>query len=281
MFEIKKLENGFEYIEIKNSAASAKIALQGAHIFSFKRSDEELLWLSRESAFENGTAIRGGIPICWPRFGNLDTSLPQHGFARIFIFELVSVHEESEILTTVHIKLKSSKESRKIWDYTFELDIFFYISETLKIEMKTTNSDTKEFFITEAFHTYFNISKIADVQIFGLENRHYIDTLIDKEVVQRGSIKIDKEVDRIYKESSSEIVLEDSEKKVRIEAFNSNSVIVWNPWIEKCAKMSGMQKEGYKKFVCIESANALDDFKIVKPNKSVSISVEYSTLIKP
>ncbi len=281
MFEMKKLENGFEYIEIKNSAASAKIALQGAHIFSFKRSDEELLWLSRESAFENGTAIRGGIPICWPRFGNLDTSLPQHGFARIFIFELVSVHEESKILTTVHIKLKSSKESRKIWDYTFELDIFFYISETLKIEMKTTNSDTKEFFITEAFHTYFNISKIADVQIFGLENRHYIDTLIDKEVVQRGSIKIDKEVDRIYKESSSEIVLEDSEKKVRIEAFNSNSVIVWNPWIEKCAKMSGMQKEGYKKFVCIESANALDDFKIVKPNKSVSISVEYSTLIKP
>ena len=281
MFEMKKLENGFEYIEIKNSAASAKIALQGAHIFSFKRSDEELLWLSRESAFENGTAIRGGIPICWPRFGNLDTSLPQHGFARIFIFELVSVHEESKILTTVHIKLKSSKESRKIWDYTFELDIFFYISETLKIEMKTTNSDTKEFFITEAFHTYFNISKIADVQIFGLENRHYIDTLIDKEVVQRGSIKIDKEVDRIYKESSSEIVLEDSEKKVRIETFNSNSVIVWNPWIEKCAKMSGMQKEGYKKFVCIESANALDDFKIVKPNKSVSISVEYSTLIKP
>ncbi len=281
MFEIKKLENGFEYIEIKNSAASAKIALQGAHIFSFKHNDEELLWLSRESAFENGTAIRGGIPICWPRFGNLDTSLPQHGFARIFIFELVSVHEESKILTTVHIKLKSSKESRKIWDYTFELDIFFYISETLKIEMKTTNSDTKEFFITEAFHTYFNISKIADVQIFGLENRHYIDTLIDKEVVQRGSIKIDKEVDRIYKESSSEIVLEDSEKKVRIETFNSNSVIVWNPWIEKCAKMSGMQKEGYKKFVCIESANALDDFKIVKPNKSVSISVEYSTLIKP
>ena len=281
MFEMKKLENGFEYIEIKNRAASAKIALQGAHIFSFKRSDEELLWLSSESAFENGTAIRGGIPICWPRFGNLDTSLPQHGFARIFLFELVSVHEESKILTTVHIKLKSSKESRKIWDYTFELDIFFYISETLKIEMKTTNSDTKEFFITEAFHTYFNISKIADVQIFGLENRHYIDTLIDKEVVQRGSIKIDKEVDRIYKESSSEIVLEDSEKKVRIEAFNSNSVIVWNPWIEKCAKMSGMQKEGYKKFVCIESANALDDFKIVKPNKSVSISVEYSTLIKP
>ncbi|WP_297484108.1 D-hexose-6-phosphate mutarotase [Sulfurimonas sp.] len=281
MFEMKKLENGFEYIEIKNSAASAKIALQGAHIFSFKRSDEELLWLSSESAFDNGSAIRGGIPICWPRFGNLDTSLPQHGFARIFLFELVSVSEESNMLTTVHMKLKSSKESRKIWDYAFELDILFYISETLKIEMKTTNSDEKEFLLTEAFHTYFKVSKITDVQIFGLENRHYIDTLIDKEVVQEGSIKIDKEVDRIYKESSSLIVLEDSDKKIHIEACNSNSVIVWNPWIEKCAKMNGMQKEGYKKFVCIESANALDDFKIVKPNKSVSISVEYSMLIKP
>jgi len=280
MFAMKKLENGFEYIAIKNDAASAKIALQGAHIFSFKRNGEELLWLSSKSAFENGTAIRGGIPICWPRFGNLDISLPQHGFARIFLFELVSVSEESKILTIVQMKLKSSKESREIWDYIFELDIFFYISETLKIEMKTTNRDTKEFLLTEAFHTYFNVSKITDVQIFGLENKRYIDTLIDKEVVQqRGAIKIDKEVDRIYKESSSVIVLEDSDKKVRIEAYNSNSVIVWNPWIEKCAKMSGMQKEGYKKFVCIESANAMDDFKIVKPNESVSIFVEYSTLI--
>jgi len=275
MFEVKRLENGFEYVEVKNSAASAKIALQGAHIFSFKRSDEELLWLSPTSAFERGTAIRGGIPLCWPRFGNIDKSLPQHGFARTFLFELVKVVEKSDILTVVHMQLKSSQESRKIWNFDFVLDIFFHVTDTLKIEMKTSNKDVKEFLLTQAFHTYFPVSDIGDVVISGLDGKKYLDSLTGKEECQKGNIFIDREVDRIYKESAEHITLSDKEHEVNIEAKNSNSVIVWNPWIEKCAKMSGMKKDAYKEFVCIESANALDDFKVVQPNESVSFFVKY------
>jgi glucose-6-phosphate 1-epimerase len=276
MYALKELENGFEYLEIKNSAASAKIALQGAHIFSFKRSDaKELLWLSSVSAFEMGSAIRGGIPLCWPRFGNFDKSLPQHGFARTAAFELVSVQEESDKLTTVHLRLKSSDESKKVWDCEFVLDVIFHISESLEVEMITSNKDTKEFLITQAFHTYFQVSDIQNIKIVGLENKPYLDTLINKEEVQKGSIRIDKEVDRIYKESAEDIVLEDGERAVHIKAENSASVIVWNPWIEKCSKMSGMEVDGYKKFVCIESANALDDFRMVAPNERISIGVKY------
>jgi len=278
MHAVKKLENGFEYLEIKNSVANAKIALQGAHIFSFKRSDkQELLWLSGRSEFQLGSAIRGGIPLCWPRFGNLDTSLPQHGFARTFLFDLIKV-EDFDKRTIVHMKLKSSDESKKIWDYAFELDIIFSISETLEVEMRTTNKDTKEFLITEAFHTYFAVSNIEDVKIFGLEGKSYLDSLSGKDEVQKGIITIDKEVDRIYKESSNEIRLEDANQEILIKRKNSASVIVWNPWIEKCSKMSGMEREGYKKFVCIESANALDDFKVIAPNAVYSFSSSSETL---
>jgi len=274
MHAVKELENGFEYLEIKNSVASAKIALQGAHIFSFKRSGkEDMLWLSSTSEFQIGSAIRGGIPLCWPRFGNLDTALPQHGFARTFLFDVIKV-EDSEKRTVVHMQLKSSEESKKIWDYDFELDIIFTVSETLEVEMKTTNKDTKEFLITEAFHTYFAVSNIEDVKIFELEDKSYLDSLTGKDEVQKGIITIDKEVDRIYKESSNEIRLEDTNQKIIIKSKNSASVIVWNPWIEKCSKMSGMDKEGYKKFVCIESANALDDFKVITPNAVYSFSIE-------
>ncbi len=41
------------------------------------------LWLSSESAFKEGVAIRGGIPICWPWFGPVAS--PSHGFARIYL----------------------------------------------------------------------------------------------------------------------------------------------------------------------------------------------------
>jgi len=229
MFEMKRLENRFEYIEIENDAASAKIALQGAHIFSFKRSNEELLWLSSESAFERGTAIRGGIPLCWPRFGNIDKSLPQHGFARTFLFELVKVVEKSDTLTVVHMQLKSSQQSRKIWNFDFVLDIFFHISDTLEIEMKTSNKGAKEFLLTQAFHTYFSVSDIGDVVISGLDGKEYLDSLTGKEECQKADIFIDRKVDRIYKESTEYITLSDKEHEVNIEAKNSNSVIVWNP----------------------------------------------------
>jgi len=27
--------------------------------------------------------------------------------------------------------------------------------------------------------------------------------------------------------------------------------VVWNPWIEKCKRMSGIKEDAYKEFVCI------------------------------
>jgi glucose-6-phosphate 1-epimerase len=278
MYEKKVNENGFEYIEIKNSVASAKIALQGAHIFSFKRSDsQELLWVSAASAFEYGKAIRGGIPLCWPRFGNLDKSMPQHGFARTALFELLHVDESDAALTIVTMLLKSSQESKKIWNYDFELKIVFSIAQNLQIEMISKNRDTREFRVTEALHTYFAVSDILKVEISGLQGCPYLDTLRDKEEVQEGALRIAQEVDRIYKQCRDKIILHDGEKSVKIVSENTASVIVWNPWHEKAAKMSAMEENGYKRFVCIESGNALDDFRRIGKDQSSSMCVKYFT----
>ncbi len=275
MYALKSFANGFEYIEIQNSAAHAKIALQGAHIFDYVRSGSALLWLSETSKFEEGRAIRGGIPICWPRFGNLDKSLPQHGFARIFLFELIKVEEVNERLTQVHLQLKSSEISKKIWNYDFTLDIVFDISETLSISMKTTNEDAKEFLLTQAFHTYFQVKNIENITIEGLKGVEFLDTLTDTKSVENRALKISAETDRVYLGVKRDICLREDDKEVLIHAENSHSAIVWNPWIEKCSKMSAMQPEAYKEFVCIESANAFDDFRTLKPNERYTLSVEY------
>ena len=276
MYAIKAFENGFEYIEVQNSAASAKIALQGAHIFEYEQKGEDpLLWLSKESLFEKGTAIRGGIPLCWPRFGNRDKALPQHGFARTALFELVNVLEENEELTKIHLQLKSSAQTKTIWNYEFVLDIVFTITDTLAISMITHNRDTKSFLITQAFHTYFLVSDIEDVTIFGLEGITFSDTLINEQHTEYTPLQIKSEIDRVYEGEIGTIVLRDAKKEVEIESQNSASVIVWNPWIEKSSKMSAMDTEGYKEFVCIESANAFDDLRSVAPNESCEIKVLY------
>jgi len=274
MYSKKKFANGFEYIEVQNRKASAKIALQGAHIFEYKcEGKADLLWLSEESAFEYTQAIRGGVPICWPRFGSLDANMPSHGFSRTAIFELVEVKELSTSLTEVRLRLSDDAQTRKIWDFSFVLDVVFRVSDSLEIEMITTNKSKEAFVLTQALHSYFSVSAISDVKISGLEGKEFLDTLNDERREESSAVTIDAECDRVYFGVDKDIVLEDALKQVKLHAKGSASAVVWNPWIEKGSRMSGMKPEAYKEFVCIETANAFDDFKVLQPEESHKLSV--------
>jgi len=277
MHSCKQMENGFEYITVTNEAASAKIALQGAHLFEYSAKESaDYIWLSQESRFKEGEAIRGGIPLCWPRFGNRDASLPQHGFARTAKFSLLDVVEISPTLTQVRFGLKETQESLELWPFAFELEVVFEIGKQLSIAMHTKNCSQKQMMLTQALHTYFRVDDITKVKISGLEGIGFVDTLDNTIKKESEPIVIDKEIDRVYLGTKEKhIVLEDGSKKLSIDAKGSDSCIVWNPWIEKCAKMSAMQPEAYREFVCIESANAFDDARYLAPGEVHSLKVLY------
>ena len=278
MMEFKKLENGFEYIEIQNSVASAKIALQGAHIFEhvcFGKKD--ILWLSKIAKFEEKFPIRGGIPICWPWFGpnKENPSLPQHGFARISQFSLHEYKEIDENTTLIVLKLTSSQETQKIWPYSFELFVYITLSDTLHVKLKTLNTDSQPFTITQALHTYFSVKNITDTVILGLENEHYFDQLTASFTQQNGSVVFENAVDRIYKVSKNVIIKEDF-REIFLENSGSNSLVVWNPWHEKNEKISDMQNGTYTQMLCVETANALDDKITIKPQENYSLCMKIS-----
>lgn len=270
MITHKKLPNGFEYIEVKNRAAEAKIALQGAHLFHYARADEEpMLWLSEVSDFEAGKAIRGGVPLCWPWFGfHEDKTLPQHGFARVSMWEFVCSDEIDEETTALAFKLTHSEKISKMWNYKFELELYIRISDKLIIELKTTNLDDKPFKISQALHTYFSVSHISDATIKGLDKKPYLNALTYKDELQEGDITFNEEVDRVYQEVDGEIILKDKNREIHINNNGSSSVIVWNPWIEKTKRMSAMSEDAYEHMLCIESANAFDDARMLRPQES-------------
>ncbi len=265
----KRLANGFEYIEVKNEAAEAKVALQGAHLFHYARAGEEpILWLSEESDFELGKAIRGGVPVCWPWFGfNEDKSLPQHGFARISMWEFVGSDEVDAKTTVLTLRLTHDEKTLQIWHYKFLLELKITISDKLMLELKTTNLDDKSFKISQALHTYFSVSHILEVAIKGLDKKPYLDALTWKMEIQNGDITFEQEVDRVYQNVEGEIVLSDKNREVHIKNSGSSSVVVWNPWIEKTLRMSGMKPNAYENMLCIESANAFDDARVLKPQE--------------
>lgn len=270
MIKLRVLENGFKYLEIENELSNAKIALQGAHLFAYGvKSEEPIIWISDKSRFTLGSAIRGGIPICWPWFGahTEDTTLPKHGFARTSMFDYEIVKDE-KALSQIRFVLKDSQASLSLWPYKFELSVLISVSDTLQIELTTKNCDTKSFTLTQALHSYFSVSDIAEVSIVGLDNKIYFDSLLQRESQQDEPLFIDQEIDRIYKDSSNEIEIIDKQRSIQIKTQGSNSTVVWNPWISKSQSMSDMGANSYRTMLCVESANALDDFKTINRDEN-------------
>ncbi len=91
----------------------ASFALQGAHLLSWKPAgEEEVLWLSNNTPFKNGVAIRGGVPVCWPWFGPAaQQGLPAHGFARNLPWTLKSHHEDADGVALT-FELTQSEETK-------------------------------------------------------------------------------------------------------------------------------------------------------------------------
>ena len=277
MIEHKQYLNGFKYIEVNNAYASAKIALQGAHVFAYKAVDKPaLLWCSKKAYFEEGKAIRGGIPICFPWFGKHEdnSSLPQHGFARTSLWDVVK-EEEKDGTTLIRLQLSHSDESLKLWAYKFEVCLDVMVGESLEMSLHIKNIDSKPFKVSTALHTYLSISNIHDISIEGFEDAEYYDALSHTHQRQNSSLVIDKETDRVYETSVTPMILKDINYFTTIKSKGSNSLVVWNPWKEKSEAMSDMTDDGYKSMLCLETANAREDARTLKPYETHSISVRY------
>jgi glucose-6-phosphate 1-epimerase len=271
MITMKKFENGFEYLEIRNQFALAKVALQGAHLFHYERiGSDALLWVSKRAYFEEGKAIRGGIPVCWPWFGpnEEDSSLPQHGFARVSKWKVTEQQELKSGGTMVVLELE------RAWEYLYTLSLKIIVAESLQLSLTTTNLDTGAFEITSALHSYYTVSDISDMLLSGLDGCSYFDQLDSASSIQEGDVRIDAEVDRIYDTPIGTLTIEDKQREVRIVTEGSNSTVVWNPWIDKAASMKDMHEEAYREFVCVETANTRHDRRIVKPGMSHTLTME-------
>src|SRR6266851_1752231 len=85
---------GLAKVAISTREAAGEMYLHGAHVTSWQpRGTEEVLFVSSESRWEDGRAIRGGVPICFPWFGGKsdDPSAPAHGFVRAAAWQLESI----------------------------------------------------------------------------------------------------------------------------------------------------------------------------------------------
>lgn len=269
-------------VEIINAKASAKISLQGAHVLSWMPHEQaDVIWLSEDAKFEKGKSIRGGIPICWPWFGAhvSNNSFPAHGFARTVLWQVVDTKNISADETEITFRLsidQQDEDIQKMWPHDTYAEYRLNISSVLNLELITFNNSLESITIGQALHTYFNIEDINNTNIYGLENKTYLDKTDNfNSKVQKDSITINNEVDRVYLDTPEDVMIDNGKRKIIITKQGSKSTVVWNPWEEVANKMGDLGENGYQKMLCVESANAVNDTVTIKPSESYAMSAKY------
>lgn len=266
---------------LASGGSSAEIALQGAQVLGWTPAGHApALWLSPVERLGTGKPIRGGIPVCWPWFANHpdDPAKPTHGFVRTRQWSVTSAGMRDGA-ATLELRTATTLADAALWAHSAEAELEVALGERLTLSLTTRNTGPGAIRLTQALHTYFAVGDIAQVRVDGFDGLGYIDKLAaNARKSWSGPILFAGEVDRIYlgHSGAAEIVDAAAARTIRIEKSGSASTVVWNPWIEKCARLGDMGPEGYRRMVCIETANAGDDVVSLAPGAAHTITAVYS-----
>lgn len=262
---------------IRNDACVATIARKGAQVLSwYPQGHAEVLWLSPVRPPEQ--PMRGGVPICWPWFGPhpQDPSKPQHGFVRARRWTVAASSTTAQA-TELVLKTETTPADADLWPYQAEACLRIIAGATLRLELTTRNTGSDPFELTQALHSYFRVSDIAQVEICGFEGLAYLDKLdAYARKRQTGPIVIDSEVDRIYLGHTGPAVIRDAAlgRGIVVTKSGSASSVVWNPWEERARDFGDIPEKEYRHMVCVETANAGDDVVRIAPGQRHTLAAE-------
>ncbi len=280
--EITSEHGGLPVAIITNEFAGALVSIYGAHVLSYRpKGQEEVLWMSSQSTFEEGNPIRGGIPVCFPWFGPhvSDPQKPQHGFARLQMWKVDGTSELPGGETQLRLSLQQSPKSKALWPHSFLAEMIITVGSSLNVSFRCTNTGKEQFSYSGALHSYFTVSDIANIKIKGLKSSRYYDGISAAvlSTQKEESLIIQKEENRRYIDTTSDCIIEDSgmPRKIRVEKKGSRVTVVWNPGAEMAKKITDMPDDGYKTMICLEAANAYDDIVTIQPKENCTSCNQY------
>ena len=274
-------KGGLPLVRIRTPWSAAEIYLSGAHVTHFQRNGEPpLLFVSRQSHFAAGEAIRGGVPICFPWFGNRDGE-PSHGFARITEWQLVKTSAAPDGAVTLHFALPEIP-GRAAWK-NLRVEFVVTVSDKLTMELIAMNdSCEKTLEIENCLHTYFHVGDIGKVSLTGLQGAAFLDNAAggngERKIQDEAALRIAKETNRIYLDTTSDVEIHDEKLKrvIRVDKSGSNSTVVWNPWTTQKLP-DDFDPAEYSQMVCVESGNVKQNKILLAPGKSSTLKVVISS----
>jgi glucose-6-phosphate 1-epimerase len=247
---------------VTTPTATATVYLQGAHIAEWQPAGEEgVLFLSKKTAYKKGKALRGGVPVIFPWFGDRHDGQagPAHGFVRAADWEFVFAALVGDDL---HMTLSfgANDATRALGFDHFKVAYEIAIGQTLTMKLTVANEADKPLVYEEALHTYYVVSDVRAVSTTGLVSTPFLDKRDGgREKMQvEDPLVLTWTTDRVYMNTTAVCEINDAAKNRRIKIAKSGSgtTIVWNPWSELTPGLADMEPEGWVGMLCVESGNA-------------------------
>ena len=277
---------------IRAAGSELLVAQQGAQILSYQQGEQPpLIWLSPDAAYQRGQSVRGGVPVCWPWFGDLRRNphavqahyhleqAPAHGLVRALDWELLGIDEEDEAVT-LRFAYDTRTQPLEGWPRDVGLTFVVRLADDLGMSLETHNRGTEPLTLSQALHSYFAVSDVRHVSVEGLQGCRYIDTLQDwQELRQQEALLFDAETDRIYFDTAARLSIVDPGwgRRIHLDARGSRSAVLWNPWVDKAKRLSQFPDEAWQNMLCIETANVLEDIVQLKADERHRLELRLSS----
>lgn len=246
--------NGTDCIRLHAHGAIVLVALHGAHVLSWIPADgRERLFLSERAKYAEGAAIRGGVPVIFPQFGERGAGA-RHGFARTLAWRFTGVDDTHAVF-----ELRNDERTTH-WPHAFVTRLRIGLSATqLRLTLDVDNIGNDAFAFTAALHTYLRVDSLEHAAVEGLQGCDYEDSagggLLRRE--DNHQIRFDGEVDRIYNDVVAPMTLVDGGHRLHIGHDGFPDAVVWNPGEHLAARIADLASGDHRRFVCVEAAVVL------------------------
>lgn len=274
---------GSAKVRISTAKCTGEILLHGAQVTSWKPAGtQEVIFVSREAIFDEGKAIRGGIPICFPWFRAKfdDRQAPAHGLVRSRLWSLDSIQQSAGDVV-VCMSMQSDADTKKWWPGDFRVLQRVSFGSELKLEFTVSNTGKAAMRFEEALHTYHTVGDINKVHVRGLDGATYLDNTKSNAVnKQSGDVAITAQTDSAYinTQNAFDVLDHANNRRIHVAKQNSNTTVIWNPWEKAAHAMADFGDDEWQQMLCAEAANIMQNAVDLAPGKDHTMTVTMSVV---
>ena len=269
---------GYPTVVLANKYGSAEVALLGGNVHSYRPTGHAPVVFrpaKKDEEYNRGDKFHGGVPVCWPQFGNrFSKELPQHGFASKMVFDVRGT-EYTEEKTEITLGLRSCDDTRATWPHDFDLALKVSVTMKLNLSLTTTNTGAEPFDFSCGFHPYLVLRDRDAAYVRGVDGCECILANRDGDLgVRNGDLRLDHAPDDV-------LVLPDAPKHefavidpglrraIAVVSTGNTREVVWNSGEDAPCDHGN---EDWRKFVCVEPVSDWPGGRTLAPGEAYTLA---------